>query len=124
MADETKQSPSTNKALVFLRRSASTLGLWGLVAGIFLSRSAWAYLALMAVLVVVATVEYFRMARAAGVACFPKFGTGCAVAYCVMLHVALATGHELVIGGVTYRVREVRAMGDGSECRATLMRLT
>lgn len=93
MADETKQSPSTNKALVFLRRSASTLGLWGLVAGIFLSRSAWAYLALMAVLVVVATVEYFRMARAAGVACFPKFGTGCAVAYCVMLHVALATGH-------------------------------
>ena len=36
----------------------------------------------------------------------------------------LDTGHELVIGGVTYRVREVRAMGDGSECRATLMRLT
>jgi hypothetical protein len=28
-----------------------------------------------------------------------------------------------VIGGVTYRVREVRAIGDGSECRATLTRL-
>ena len=37
--------------------------------------------------------------------------------------VVLDTGHELVIGGVTYRVREVRAMGDGTECRATLMRL-
>ena len=37
--------------------------------------------------------------------------------------VVLDTGHELVIGGVTYRVREVRAMGDGSECRATLMRI-
>jgi len=37
--------------------------------------------------------------------------------------VLLDSGHELVIGGVTYRVREVRAIGDGSECRATLMRL-
>ena len=37
--------------------------------------------------------------------------------------VILDTGHELVIGGATYRVREVRAIGDGSECRATLTRL-
>ena len=37
--------------------------------------------------------------------------------------VVLDTGHELVIGGITYRVREVRAIGDGSECRATLMRI-
>ena len=37
--------------------------------------------------------------------------------------VLLDTGHELVIGGVSYRVREVRAIGDGTECRATLMRL-
>ena len=37
--------------------------------------------------------------------------------------VILDTGHELVIGGATYRVREVRALGDGSECRATLTRL-
>ena len=38
--------------------------------------------------------------------------------------VLLDTGHELVIGGATYRVREVRAIGDGAECRATLTRLT
>ena len=37
--------------------------------------------------------------------------------------VMLDTGHELVIGGVTYRVREVRLVGDGSEARATLTRL-
>ena len=37
--------------------------------------------------------------------------------------VILDTSHELVIGGATYRVREVRAIGDGSECRATLTRL-
>ena len=35
----------------------------------------------------------------------------------------LDSGHELVIGGDRYRVREVRAVGDGAECRATLMRL-
>jgi len=37
--------------------------------------------------------------------------------------VVLEAGNELVIAGVTYRVREVRAVGDGSECRATLTRL-
>lgn len=38
--------------------------------------------------------------------------------------VMLESGHELVIGGVTYRVREVRRIGDGSEVRATLARLS
>lgn len=38
--------------------------------------------------------------------------------------VVLDIGHDLVIGGVIYRVREVRAIGDGSECRATLTRIT
>ena len=38
--------------------------------------------------------------------------------------VLLDSGHELVIGGITYRVREVRAIGDGSECRATLTRIS
>ena len=33
---------------------------------------------------------------------------------------ALAPGSELAIGGNTYRVREVQAMGDGSEMRAHL----
>ena len=37
--------------------------------------------------------------------------------------VVLDTGHDLVIGGVTYRVREVRAIGDGSECRASLTKI-
>ncbi len=35
----------------------------------------------------------------------------------------LDSGHELVISGVTYRVREVRTVGDGSEFRATLMQI-
>ena len=35
----------------------------------------------------------------------------------------LTLGETLVIDGQTYRVREVRAIGDGSEQRATLTRL-
>jgi hypothetical protein len=37
---------------------------------------------------------------------------------------SLATGDELTINGESYRVREVRQVGDGSECRATLTRIT
>ncbi|MFN4342879.1 MAG: hypothetical protein ACK4FE_12730 [Azonexus sp.] len=36
---------------------------------------------------------------------------------------ALATGDAVEIAGVAYRVREVRAIGDGSERRATLSQL-
>ena len=36
---------------------------------------------------------------------------------------ALTTGDELTIDRERYRVREVRQLGDGSECRATLTRL-
>lgn len=35
----------------------------------------------------------------------------------------LVAGSTLAIAGQTYRVREVTAIGDGSECRATLARL-
>ena len=36
---------------------------------------------------------------------------------------ALTAGNELLVAGVTYRVREVTQLGDGSECRASLTRL-
>ena len=35
----------------------------------------------------------------------------------------LVAGSTITISGQTYRVREVTAIGDGSECRATLARL-
>jgi phosphatidate cytidylyltransferase len=77
------QPPSTpTKAEVFLRRTGSTLLLWGLVAAAFASMRAWAYLALIAGLAVVATVEYFQMARASRVPCFPRFGILLALGYC------------------------------------------
>lgn len=77
----TPTPPAPSKAIVFLRRSASTLFLWGLVTAIFLSGWSWAMLALVGVLTMIATVEYFRMLRAADVASFPRFGFLLALAY-------------------------------------------
>ena len=36
---------------------------------------------------------------------------------------SLTAGNELEVAGVSYRVREVTQLGDGSECRASLTRL-
>lgn len=77
-----------------MRRSASTLSLWALVTAIFLSRWSWAYLALIGVLAIIATAEYFRMLRAARVDCFPRFGMGIALGYCGLLHLALHRGGQ------------------------------
>lgn len=81
MADTT-MSPAPSKALIFARRAGSTLFLWALVASVFFSRWSWAYLGFIGVLAIIATVEYFRMLREAGVKCFPRFGILIAVAYC------------------------------------------
>lgn len=91
MADS--PSPSApSKTTVFLRRSFSTLTLWALVTVIFVSRSSWAYLGLIAVLTAVATLEYFRMLKAAKVPCYPNLGLMLVVGYCTALHVPLARG--------------------------------
>ena len=86
---EPSNIPGPSKALVFIRRTASTLVLWSLVAVAGGSLRAWAYLGLIALLTLVATREYFEMLRAAGVRCFPRFGLGMAVVYCGGLHAGL-----------------------------------
>ncbi|MEI8038660.1 MAG: phosphatidate cytidylyltransferase [Verrucomicrobiota bacterium] len=85
MAD-TPPTPSSSHAIVFARRSASTVFLWGLVSAVFFSRSSWAYLGLLGLLSIIATVEYFRLLRAAGVRGFPRFGILLATGYCGTLH--------------------------------------
>ncbi|NQX02990.1 CDP-archaeol synthase [bacterium] len=82
----TPMPPAQSKALVFARRSASTLFLWGLVTAIFLSGRSWAFLGLMGGLSMIATVEYFRLLRAASVKCFPRFGIGMAAVYLACLY--------------------------------------
>ncbi len=91
MADS-PTSPKPSKAIVFARRSGSTLFLWALVAAVFLSRWTWAYLGLLTLLVLIATVEYFRMLKAAKVPCFPLFGFLCALSYCVASYLPVMHG--------------------------------
>lgn len=74
--------PNPSKAIVFARRAASTLFLWVLVTAIFASGRSWGMLGLIGVLALIATVEYFRMLRAASVLCFPRFGMVLAAGYC------------------------------------------
>ena len=89
---ETPLPEKPGKALVFARRSASTVSLWALVTAVFLSQRSWAFLGLIGLLTVIATLEYFRMLRAAGVACFPRFGLLLGVAYSAALYGFLLTG--------------------------------
>lgn len=90
-------SPPTSvpsKTTVFLRRSFSTLSLWALVTAIFVSRFSWAYLGLIAVLALIATLEYFKMLKAAKVPCHPWLGMAVAAGYCAALQIPLAMGHQ------------------------------
>ncbi len=67
--------------------------MWGLVTAIFLSHRSWGVLALIAALLMVATVEYYRMLRAADVKCFPRFGILCAAIYTAYF------SHHFIQGG-------------------------
>jgi phosphatidate cytidylyltransferase len=83
---ESTTPPVQSKTLVFARRGISTLFLWGLVTSIFVSRYSWAFLALIGALMLIATIEYFNMLRAAGVKCFPRFGILLAIVYSGVLY--------------------------------------
>jgi phosphatidate cytidylyltransferase len=81
-----------SKSTVFLKRTASTLGLWGVVALGFASRQDWAYLALTGAIMILATVEYFKMLQARGEKSFPRFGIGLAVSYAAVMSWFLLRG--------------------------------
>ena len=62
-----------SKARVFVRRAGSTLMLWGMVGVTFASMQSWTYLGMLGLLTLMATREYFKMLRVAGMRCFPRF---------------------------------------------------
>lgn len=70
-----------SRKLVFVKRTASTLGLWGGVAAAFASRVDWLYLLLMGAITLLACVEYHRMFRHSKMAVFPRFGVVLAAVY-------------------------------------------
>ena len=56
-------------------------------------------LGLVAVLAIIATLEYFRIAKAGGVKCFPRFGMLLAVIYSGLIYWLLLGGGRLGAGG-------------------------
>ncbi len=96
------QNPSAapSKAAVFVRRTGSTLLLWGVVAAAFASMWAWAYLAIIGLLTLVSTAEFFRMLRAAKVPAFPRFGLLVAVLYSAALYIGFHRGGATVPAGL------------------------
>jgi phosphatidate cytidylyltransferase len=91
MADASQPS-SPSKALVFVRRTSSTVFLWALVTGVFLSRWTWAYMALISLLILIATWEYFRMLGEAKVATHRRFGLILATVYCAIISSRMVRG--------------------------------
>jgi len=87
-------SPPPSKALVFARRTGSTLVLWTLVTWIFYSRHSIGFLGFIGILTLIATVEYFRMLQAAGIKCFPRFGILLALTYCTGLYAPYLSGQQ------------------------------
>ena len=84
--ERTAPPPAANRRTVLLRRAASTVGLWVVVGVAFGSGRGWACLGLAALLTVAATLEFFRMLRAARVPCFPRFGVLAAAGYVAVLN--------------------------------------
>ena len=75
-------NPSPSKSVVFFRRGFSTLLLWGIVATIFTSMQPLAYVGLVIALVIISSLEYFKMLHLADVKCFPRYGLFLALSYC------------------------------------------
>lgn len=96
---ETTPPPAISKSRTFVRRTTSTVILWTLVGSAFASQRAWAHFALVAVLSLISTLEYFRMLKAAGVKCFPRFGLLVSVAYSAAIGWFYLGGGRLGSGG-------------------------
>ena len=96
MADSTTPAPAPSKAIVFVRRTASTLLLWAIVAGTFVSMNTPTYLGLIIVLTLLSTLEYFRMLRDAGVHCHPRLGIITAAAYCGIVFYLFNKGERTI----------------------------
>jgi phosphatidate cytidylyltransferase len=84
---EANPKPSSVPAMtVFLRRSASTLALWSVVAAVFFSHRAWAFGGLLTLLTVIATVEYFRILGQGGIRVPATLGVTLASVYSLGLN--------------------------------------
>ena len=70
-----------SKAQVFGARLFSTLLLWAVVTGIFLSGNAWAFIAMMSALSLFGVYEYFQMTSKGGMPSQARWGIFISAAY-------------------------------------------
>jgi phosphatidate cytidylyltransferase len=85
------QSPPT-RSQTFLRRTFSTLILWGIVGAAFGSMKPWAHLALIGGLAILATLEYFSLCRQSGLKYHPTWGLLLCIGYSAALSGFLTKG--------------------------------
>ncbi len=84
-------SEKKSKSKVFAERLFSTLLLWAIVTGMFLSDSPWAFAGFMVLLGAAASREYFAMAKKAGSPCLYKFGFISSTLYLLVVGYLLAS---------------------------------
>ena len=83
------------KASIFGARLFSTLLLWAIVTVIFLSGSAWLFLALLTLLGMLGVREYFQMTREGNVPSLPGWGMSISLLYLLGLGWILGSdGHD------------------------------
>ena len=87
------EKPKKSKSQVFGARLFSTLLLWGVVTGVFMSGSAWLFTGLITLLGFFGIVEFFQMTRKGGMPSQPRWGVAVSVAY------LLSTGYLLCTQG-------------------------
>jgi len=93
------QPKPKSKAQVFAARSFSTLLLWGIVVGVFVSSNAWLFLGLLVLMGVFGVWEYFQMTQKGGMPSQPKWGLVVSIAYLLFLAYQLGMGgHDALAG--------------------------
>lgn len=114
--------PAKSKAQVFAARLFSTLLLWGIVTGVFLSGNAWAFIGMVLLLAVFGMWEYFQMTKRGGMPSQPRWGMLVGLGYLAAVGGVLGTGGHgalarlwqldvvflaaLVIGGLLLQLRK------------------
>ncbi len=81
-----------SKSRVFAERSFSTLFLWAIIVGVFLSGSAWFFIGMLTVVGLLGVWEFFQMTQKGGMPSQPKWGILVSTGYLISLGVWLGTG--------------------------------
>ena len=98
MSDSPPEKKS--KAQVFAARLLSTLLLWVVVTGVFVSGHVWGFLGLMMVASLLSVKEYFKMTVDGGMPSQPVWGKIVAYLYWIVLAAMLADGGRDALDGL------------------------